>query len=137
MRVILALTLIFVACSTAPVRCGYGDFSIGSSHMTNAIPSPFVVRELSGQFVPASADGDPGEWISEETRFRFQMKGPDGTTFSVPVSRDGRFHIPHLTAGRYCFRTSSATFQGYEGTIVIDPRSSVAGLGRIEVALGV
>lgn len=135
-RLMLVLLMILVACRTTPATCRYQDFSIGSSHMTNRLPTLFVVRELRGRFVPEFFDGEAGEWISQENTIRFQVNGPNGAVLSVPVAPDGRFHVPNLRPGTYCFHTASEGFQGYEGTIVIDPRAPAERVVNIGVALG-
>jgi len=134
---LIALTLLLASCTSTPARCQSGDFSIGSSHMTNILPGTFVVRELRGRFIPQFLDGEPGDWIHPENTIRFQLNGSNGVKIMVPVAPDGTFHVPNLRAGRYCFHTASEGLQGYEGVIVIDPRADDARGLTIDVQLGV
>ena len=121
----LLLVIPLSRCVTAPARCATTDFSIGSSYMTATVRSPIVVAELKGQFVLDSAGLPRGaHWNDPADRFRFQMNGPNGLSFEVPVDSDGSFYAPGLRPGRYCFQTSSQHFQGYTGVVVIDPRAS-------------
>jgi hypothetical protein len=120
----LACLLLLAAlsgCRSAP-PCA---FTIGNSHMTNRIATPFVVAELRGRFLPEGI----GSLI------RFQVSGPAGR-IDVPVADDGTFALPGLRAGRYCFHTSSDTMQGYDGVIVIDPGAPAQPI-EITVAYGV
>lgn len=128
----LVLATLLASCGTT--TCDRGAFSIGASHMTNPIRAPFVVRELRGRMVPDFTDQHDVAWVSEEN-FRFQLIGPDGAAILVRVAPDGRFSMPHLAPGRYCFRTSSEWFQGYEGVIIIDPHAPADEI-VISVALG-
>jgi hypothetical protein len=118
----LFIGVFLAGCGSAiPPRCGHGAFSIGASHMTNSIPTPFVVSELRGKLVPDFLEEQDVDWIPAGG-MRFQVNGPDGAAIEVAVAADGSFHVPGIAPGRYCFRTSSQWFQGYEGVIVIDPR---------------
>lgn len=137
LSVVVSLTIVS-SCKTAqPARCAYADFSVGSSHMTNVLPRPFVVRELKGRFVPAFADEELGDWISGENTIRLQVNGPGGMVLRVPVRPDGSFYLPGLPEGRYCFHSASEGLQGYEGIVMISSRAPVDALVLVEVALAV
>jgi hypothetical protein len=137
LSVVVSLTIVSSCTTVQPARCAYADFSVGSSHMTNVLPGPFVVRELKGRFVPAFADEELGDWISDENTIRLQVNGPGGMTLRVPVRPDGSFYVSDLPEGRYCFHSASEGLQGYEGTIVISSHAPFHALVRVEVALGV
>lgn len=65
------------------------------------------------RFSPLSDDSEPGNWLGENTNtIRFQLNGPGGSG------------------------TSSEFFQGYDGTVIIDPRSPDARLIIIRIAPG-
>lgn len=126
---------LLAGCRSTPARCGFADFPIGSSHMSNSIATPFVIRELRGRIIPRDAPPDLSDWSWEGAAVRFQINGPNGFSLEVPVAHDGTFHVPNLRPGRYCFKTTSTHFQGYEGVIVIHPRA-VAETMTIELAIG-
>lgn len=126
------LLLFFAACTLRPADCGPDAFSIPLSHMTNGIRRPFVVREVRGRFTIAQDT----EWVAG-IGYRFQINGPGGTTHFVRIADDGTFVLEGLAPGRYCFLTSSDGFQGYEGTIIIDPRADESAIIEITVEYGV
>jgi hypothetical protein len=132
---ILTASLAVAACTTAPPRCAWADFSIGSSHMTEPVGEVFVVRELRGRFLPDFFDGEPGQWIGGDTMIRFQLNGPRNVSIHVPVAPDGTFRVADVRPGRYCFMTSSPGLRGYYGTIIIDPHAP-AGTITIKVSIG-
>ena len=127
-RALLVAVLLVIACKTAPAPCAWNDFTITVSHMTNEYKTPFVMRELRGRF-------RLGERPMPAGMMEFQVMGPRGFSMMVPLRPDGTFHVPGVPPGRYCFRTGSDQFQGYEGVIVIDPRADPAAELDIDVAL--
>lgn len=135
---VMAICTSVMGCrTTPPARCAYADFAVGSSHMTNVLPLPFVVREFAGRFVPAFTNEELGDWIFEENTIRLQINGPGGTTLRVPVRPDGSFRVTGLPDGRYCFHSASDGLQGYDGIVIISSSAPVTAVIRVEVALGV
>ena len=111
-------------------QCDLRSFTAPPSHMTNQLSQPFVVRQFRGRFLDSE-----GVFPNEE--FVFELHGPDGLSVRLPIASDGSFEAKKLRPGRYCFQTSSPSFQGWSGTVIIDEHAPEENTIELTLKVGV
>ena len=130
---ILAFILIAsIACAGARSDCGEVRWSAAPAHMTNPIRAPFVVRKIEGRLIPTFTEAWPSDAGAFPATFEIHRNG--GETVIVPIAPDGSFDFA-TPEGTYCFRVSSDSLMGYEGTIVVT--RSAPGGSRVHIKMDI
>ena len=107
--------ILFVGCASTTGSCTAiaSAWILPRAHMTNQIPTGFVVPQLRGRILPQDQDAWSGP---APVRLEIQRNGR--SLGEIAVAPDGTFSSV-LPDGSYCFHVTSQHFQGYEGTIQV------------------
>ena len=115
-------------------RCGMEGFSRSSvEHIAEEIYKPFVVRSVKGIII-----SQVGEW-PEGIQVIFEIRLPDRSSQirRAYTDRQGRFSIPNVPPGEYCFKATVTGWQSVVGTILVTAEAEAKSIIAFEMLLGV
>jgi hypothetical protein len=102
-------------------------------HFTVYLKIPFQVREVQGCIT-----SEAGEWPEGvEVLFEIRARTGDPTVHRAQADARGRFKIPNLPEGTYCFKATVIGWQSVYGVVIVSKKADRKSRIEFEMPLAV
>jgi hypothetical protein len=111
-------------------HCDLSTFARGRGHEIRLATAPLVVRRVEGRI-----HSETGTWPrSDAFLLLFELRALQGGPITaVETDHEGKFKLPELVSGRYCFSASAVGWDPIMGILIVTPKAPRA--ARIELTL--